>query len=60
MLKLQWKKLPGFEKTESGLRYQFIKEKVKKQKMVKQFLYIMLDNFLTEKFLIVHQEKKTN
>jgi hypothetical protein len=29
-------------KTESGLRYQSKKEKVKKQKMVKQFLYIIL------------------
>jgi hypothetical protein len=26
MLKQQWKKAAGFEKTESGLRYQFIQE----------------------------------
>jgi FKBP-type peptidyl-prolyl cis-trans isomerase len=47
----------GFEKNKSGLRYQFIKEKVKKQKMVKQFLYIILTTSCGKVF-DVHIKKK--
>jgi FKBP-type peptidyl-prolyl cis-trans isomerase len=44
MLKQQWKKISWFEKTESGLRYQFIQRGEGKQAVAgKQFPYTMKD-----------------